>query len=242
MSLVLEDLHVAVGEKEVIKGVSLTFEKGKVHALMGPNGCGKSTLAKAIMGHPHVRVVSGRILLDGEDITTLPADVRAAKGLFLSFQHPLEIEGVKISQFMRMAVNKVKQKNYSVVEFHKMLRAKMASLGIDKSFASRSLNKGYSGGEKKRMEMLQMALLEPSYALLDETDSGLDVDAIHEVARAIVTARDSGMGAIVITHYNRFLEFLEPDEVSVMRDGKVVARGGRELAEKIEKNGFGDLQ
>ncbi len=235
------DLHVEVDGKEIIKGVTLQFISGKIHALMGPNGSGKSTLANAIMGHPKYKITGGKILLDGVDITILKADERARKGLFLSFQYPPEIPGLTISNFMRTAVNNLRreEERYSVVDFHKLLKETMKRLKIDPAFVGRSLNEGFSGGEKKRMEMLQLLLLQPKYALLDETDSGLDVDAIKTVAEGIIEAhRQKEMGLIVITHYHRFLEYLRPDAVSVLVQGKIVAQGGTEIAARIEKEGF----
>ncbi len=235
------DLHVEVDGKEIIKGVSLQFISGKIHALMGPNGSGKSTLANALMGHPKYKITAGKIVFDGVDITTLKADERARRGLFLSFQYPPEIPGLTISNFLRTAVNNLlpEEQRYSVVNFHKLLKETMKRLKIDPSFVSRSLNEGFSGGEKKRMEMLQLLLLQPKYALLDETDSGLDVDAIKTVADGIIEAhRQKEMGLIVITHYHRFLEYLRPDTVCVLVQGKIVAQGGRELAARIEQEGF----
>ncbi len=238
------DLHVEVDGKEIIKGVTLTFYPGKVHALMGPNGSGKSTLAHALMGHPKYKITTGKILLDGEDITDAKPEARAQKGLFLSFQYPSEISGVTISTFLRTAVNNLREKKslaaHSVVDFHKLLKEKMAQLKIDPSFSKRYLNEGFSGGEKKRMEMLQLSMLEPRYALLDETDSGLDVDALKTVAEGIEKVRkDLETGIIVITHYTRFLEYLKPDTISVLFNGKIIKSGHYELAQQIEKEGFG---
>lgn len=228
--------------KEIIKGVSLKFELGKVLALMGPNGSGKSTLAKAIMGHPKCQITKGKILLDGKDITKMKTDQRAQRGIFLSFQHPATISGVTISSLLRTSVNSRREKPYSVLEFHKLLKAKMAELTIDPSFAERSLNQGFSGGEKKKFEILQMLMLKPKYALLDETDSGLDVDAIKTVAEGINTAKqETEMSTIVITHYSRFLEFIKPDKISVLYKGKIIAQDGPELAQKIEEEGFSNL-
>lgn len=240
------DLHVEVDGKEIIKGVSLTFYPGKVHALMGPNGSGKSTLAHALMGHPKYKIAKGKILLDGGDITMAKPEVRAQKGLFLSFQYPSEISGVTISNFLRTAVNNLREKKglppYSVVDFHKLLKEKMAQLKIDASFSKRYLNEGFSGGEKKRMEMLQLSMLEPRYALLDETDSGLDVDALKTVAEGIENIRkELETSIIVITHYNKFLEYLKPDEVSILYNGRIVKTGSYQLAQQIEKNGFGEF-
>ncbi len=239
------DLHVEVNGKEIIKGVTLTFYQGKVHALMGPNGSGKSTLAHAIMGHPKYKITQGKILLDGEDITMAKPEVRAQKGIFLSFQYPSEISGVTISYFLRTAVNNLREKKglaaYSVVDFHRLLKEKMAQLKIDASFSKRYLNEGFSGGEKKRMEMLQLAMLEPGYALLDETDSGLDVDAMKTVAEGIEQVRkERETGIVIITHYNKFLEYVKPDSVSGLYEGKIVKSGGYEVAQQIEKKGFGE--
>ena len=238
------DLYVNVNEKEVLKGINLIFTQGEVHALMGPNGSGKSTLAHAIMGNPKYTITSGKILLDGEDITSMKPHVRAQKGLFLSFQYPAEISGVTISRFLRAAKNSItpKEQQLSVVEFHTLLKEKMNELDINPSFRKRYLNKGFSGGEKKRCEILQLMVLEPTFALLDETDSGLDVDAIKIVAKGINTARKKNdMGIILITHYNKFMQYIEPDVVSVISNGVIVKTGGKNLAEQIEKEGFGGL-
>jgi len=232
------DLHVEVEGKEIIKGVSLVFYSGKVHALMGPNGSGKSTLANALMGNPKYKITQGKVLLDGKDITAEKAHLRAQAGLFLSFQYPAEIGGVTIANFLRTAVNNLREKKYSVVEFHQLLKEKMSLLKMDPAFAGRYLNQGFSGGEKKRSEILQMLMLEPKYALLDETDSGLDVDSIKAVAEGIKIAHGKGMGVVLITHYQRFLEYLQPDTVSVLCEGRIVAQGGKELAQRIEKEGF----
>ncbi|HLD80096.1 MAG TPA: Fe-S cluster assembly ATPase SufC [Candidatus Nanoarchaeia archaeon] len=237
------DLFVEINGKEIIKGVTLTFEAGKVHALMGPNGSGKSTLAHALMGHPRYKITKGKIVLNGEDITNAKPEVRAQKGLFLSFQYPSEISGVTISNFLRTAVNNLREKKglpaYSVVDFYKLLKEKMAQLKIDGSFSKRYLNEGFSGGEKKRMEMLQLSMLEPTYALLDETDSGLDVDAMKTVAEGIERIRqEREMSIIVITHYSKFLEYLKPDVVSVLSSGKIIKSGGYELAKQINEQGF----
>jgi Fe-S cluster assembly ATP-binding protein len=240
MTLEIIDLHVEIDGIKIVHGVSLTFNAGKVHALMGPNGSGKSTLAHAIMGDPRYTITSGKILLNGKDITNAKPEDRAKAGLFLSFQYPSEVPGVSISNFLRTAVNNLREKKLSVIEFHNLLKEKMALLQMDPAFSRRSLNEGFSGGEKKRAEILQLMMLEPKYALLDETDSGLDVDAIKIVAQGIKLARNNGneMGIIVITHYNRFLEFLEPDQVTILRDGKVMSSGGYELAKKIQEDGF----
>ena len=245
-NLEIIDLHVEVNGKEIIKGVSLTFNAGKVHALMGPNGSGKSTLAHALMGHPKYKITKGKIVLNGEDITAAKPEVRAQKGLFLSFQYPSEISGVTISNFLRTAVNNLREKRglptYPVVDFHKLLKEKMAQLKIDGSFSKRYLNEGFSGGEKKKMEVLQLSMLEPTYALLDETDSGMDVDSIKTVAEGIERIRqEREMSIIVITHYSKFLEYLKPDAVSVLSSGKIVKSGGYELAKQINEQGFEGL-
>lgn len=240
------DLHVEAEGKEIIKGVTLTFYPGKVHALMGPNGSGKSTLAQALMGNPKYKITKGKIILDGEEITTAKPDLRAQKGLFLSFQYPSEISGVTTSTFLRTAVNNLREKKnfypYSVVDFHKLLKEKMAQLNMDASFTKRHLHEGFSGGEKKRMEILQLAMLEPRYALLDETDSGLDVDSMKTVAEGVEKCRnEKETGIIVITHYTKFLEFLQPDQVSILFQGKIIKTGGYELAQHINEKGFREL-
>lgn len=240
-TLEIKNLHVEVNGTEIIHGISLTFNQGSVYALMGPNGSGKSTLAHAIMGHPNYKITKGQILLDGKDVTHEKANVRAKAGLFLSFQYPAEISGVTISNFLRTAVNNIKDKKYNIIDFHNLLKEKMNELHMDISFNKRYLNEGFSGGEKKRAEILQMMLLEPKFAILDETDSGLDVDAIKIVADGINKARKKGMGVIVITHYNKFLSYLQPDEVNVMYKGKIVGNGKFNLAKEIEERGFDEI-
>ena len=237
-SLKIENLHVSREGKEIVKGVSLEVKRGEVHALMGPNGSGKSTLANAVMGHPKYAVTEGRILVDGEDVTSMSADKRAKAGLFLSMQYPPEVAGVSLSNFLRLAFNALRAKPLSVLEFREILKAKMAELQMDPAFSRRSLNEGFSGGEKKRAEILQLSVLAPKYALLDETDSGLDVDALKIVCDGINRLKGPGMGVLLITHYARMLGYVTPDAVHVMHDGKIVAEGGKELAEKIEKDGF----
>ncbi|MBI2103341.1 Fe-S cluster assembly ATPase SufC [Candidatus Woesearchaeota archaeon] len=246
LMLEIKNLHVEVDGTEILKGVSLTFETGKVQALMGPNGSGKSTLAHALVGHPKYKITQGQILLDGREITHLRPDERARAGLFLSFQYPPSVSGITISKFLRTAVNAQRtacgEKNFSVVEFHTILKEAIAKLGLNPDFIRRYLNDGFSGGERKKMEILQMILLRPRYVLLDETDSGLDVDAIKIVADGITKARlDTTMSIVVITHYNKFLEFLSPDMVTVLYNGAIVASGGYELAKRIEKEGFGGI-
>lgn len=239
------DLHVSVNDQEVLKGVSVTFVEGKVHALLGPNGSGKSTLANAIMGNPKYKITSGKIILDGVDITEMKTHERAKKGLFLSFQYPAEVSGVTISSFLRTALNSIRSKEnqLSVVDFYRVLKEKMKEIGMDSSFSKRYLNEGFSGGEKKRCEILQLIMLEPTFAMLDETDSGLDVDAIKIVANGINTARQkNNMGIILITHYNKFMQFITPDVVSVITEGKIIVTGGKELAQKIEEKGFEGIE
>ena len=234
----IEDLHVNVEGKEILKGVNLVVNRGEVHALMGPNGSGKSTLANALMGHPRYQVTKGRVLMNGEDILPLSADQRARRGMFLAFQYPLEIPGVKVRHFLRTAVKATKAQEPSVTEFRKQLFDKMALLEMDRSFAERYLNEGFSGGEKKRNEILQMAMLEPAMAILDETDSGLDIDALRIVAGGINKLAGPDRGMLLITHYQRILSYVEPQFVHVLFDGRVVRSGGKELALELEAKGY----
>ena len=241
--LEIQNLHVEVEGKEILNNINLVFEEGKVHAIMGPNGSGKSTLAYTLMGHPSYKITKGKIILNNKDITTASPDERAKAGIFLSFQYPSEVPGVKLNTFLRAAVNaKRKQqgkKEYSVVEFFKLLKEKMQLLNMDAKFRKRSLNEGFSGGEKKRMEMLQLLLLEPQFAILDETDSGLDVDGIKQVADAIKQAKKTtNMGIILITHYERFTKELLPDKVTILCNGKVIKQGSENLAKQIQDKGF----
>ncbi|HEY8426268.1 MAG TPA: Fe-S cluster assembly ATPase SufC [Limnochordales bacterium] len=239
--LKIVDLHVSVDDKPIVKGLTLTIRSGEIHGLMGPNGSGKTTLAFALMGHPRYTIESGQVLLDGEDVLAMSPDERARKGLFLAFQYPAEVQGVTVASFLRAAVNSVRGgdgKELPIAEFQKLLREKMELLEMDRSFASRYLNEGFSGGEKKRNEMLQMAMLQPHIAVLDETDSGLDIDAIKIVARAVNSLRGPDFGALIITHYQRILRYIEPDYVHVMMDGRIVRSGGKELAEELEEKGY----
>lgn len=236
--LEVKDLKVKIEDKEILKGISLEVDKGKVVALMGPNGSGKSTLAYALMGHPRYEITSGKILLNGEDVTKARPDERARKGLFLSFQYPQEISGVSVSNFLRTALNAKNEKKISVMDFHKILQEKMKLLKIDKSFALRYLNEGFSGGEKKRMEILQMAVLQPKIGILDETDSGLDIDALRTVAEGINDLKGSELGVLLITHYQRILNYITPDKVHIVMDGKIVKSGGKELALEVEERGY----
>jgi len=234
----IEDLHVAIEGKEILKGVNLAVGRGEVHALMGPNGSGKSTLANALMGHPRYQVTQGRVLLNGEDVLPMTADQRARRGMFLAFQYPLEIPGVKVRHFLRMAVKATKDQELSVTDFRKQLFDKMALLEMDRSFAERYLNEGFSGGEKKRNEILQLAMLEPMIAILDETDSGLDIDALRIVAGGINKLAGPDRAMLLITHYQRILSYVEPHFVHVLFDGRVVRSGGKELALELEAKGY----
>lgn len=240
--LEVKDLRVKIEGKEILKGVSLTVDKGQVVALMGPNGSGKSTLAYALMGHPSYEIASGRIFLNGEDVTEAKPDERAKKGLFLSFQYPHEISGVSVSNFLRTALNAKREakneKLISVMDFHKLLQEKMKLLKVDKSFALRYLNEGFSGGEKKRMEILQMAMLQPNIGILDETDSGLDIDALRTVAKGVNSLKGPELGILLITHYQRILNYITPDKVHIVVAGKIVKSGGKGLALEVEEKGY----
>jgi Fe-S cluster assembly ATP-binding protein len=238
--LEVSDLHVRVEEAEILRGVDLSVGAGEVHALMGPNGAGKSTLATTLLGNPSYEVTSGAIRLDGEDVTQWGTEVRAKAGLFLAFQYPEAISGVSVTQFLRQAMSARRGIDLSVLEVRFALTEWMERLGMDPAFAERYLNEGFSGGERKRNEILQMALLEPRVAVLDETDSGLDVDALGVVGRGVHTVRASHpeMAVLVVTHYLRLLEDLVPDRVHLMIDGRIVESGGRELAARIEAEGY----
>jgi Fe-S cluster assembly ATP-binding protein len=237
-TLVIEDLHVAVDDKQILRGVDLTVEPGRVHALMGPNGSGKSTLAYALAGHPRYRVTGGKVTFKGEDVLDLRPDERARLGMFLAMQYPVEVPGVSVTNFLRTAINAVRGEDVSVREFARDLREQMRLLAMDPKFAERSLNEGFSGGEKKRHEILQMALLRPELAILDETDSGLDVDALRVVADGVNRLRGPELGVLLITHYTRVLRYISPDFVHVMVDGRVVQSGGPELADQLESEGY----
>lgn len=236
--LVVENLHVRVDEREIIKGLNLTIREGEVHALMGRNGSGKSTLSYALMGHPRYTVTAGRALYCGQDITAMTADERARAGIYLAFQYPVAIPGVSVSNFLRAAVKAIRQADVPVKEFRKELKEKMARLGIKDDFLSRYVNDGFSGGEKKRLEILQMSLLDPRLALLDETDSGLDIDALKTVAEGINSMAGGKLGILLITHYQRMLNYITPDFVHVMQDGQIALSGGRELAHELEARGY----
>jgi Fe-S cluster assembly ATP-binding protein len=237
-TLSIQGLCVSVDGKPIITDLNLDVAKGEVHALMGPNGSGKSTLANTLMGHPAYEVTGGTIMIGSKDITDMSPDKRSRLGLFLSFQYPQEVPGLAVSHFLRTAVNARRKKPLSVLAFRKLLHEKMELLGIDPVFARRALNHGFSGGEKKKMEMLQMAMLEPSFVVLDETDSGLDVDALKAVTSAIERLRGPGVGILLITHYNRILEHVVPDKVHVMRKGTIVKTGDKYLPRTIEEKGY----
>ena len=238
MSLEIQNLHVRTEEREILHGVDLKVEKDQIHALMGPNGSGKSTLANTIMGNPNYEVTEGKIILDGEDVTEAEPDERARAGLFLAFQYPATIPGVSVANFLRMAVNATRSEPIKIKDFGKLLRKNMELLRIDPAFNSRYLNEGFSGGEKKRAEILQLAMLRPEIAVLDETDSGLDIDALRIVADGVNALRGPDMGALIITHYRRILEYVKPDFVHIMLDGRIVREGGAELAHELDEKGY----
>ncbi len=241
--LEIENLHVTVEDKEILKGLDLAVEKDQIHALMGPNGSGKSTLANVIMGHPDYQVTQGKITFRDTDITTKAADERAKMGLFMAFQYPVAIPGVPVTKYLRMIVNARREANdepeIKLKDFRQQAEQAMELADVPKEFASRYLNDGFSGGEKKRMEILQLALLKPRMAILDETDSGLDIDALRTVAEGINTFAGPDMGVLIITHYQRILHYIKPDLVHVMYEGKIVKEGGTELVEQLEKRGYG---
>ncbi len=236
--LSIEDLHASAGGTEIIKGMNLTVDRGQIHALMGPNGSGKSTLANVLMGHPGYEVTSGRILFNGEDIATWTPDQRGRAGIFLGFQYPEEIPGVSVVNFLRTALSNRTGVDYTVLELRLKVMDTMRELDMDSSFADRYLNEGFSGGERKRNEVLQMAVLEPELAVLDETDSGLDIDALRTVAEGVKRVASPERGFLIITHYQRMLDYITPDVVHVFVDGRIVATGGPELAEEIEESGY----
>ncbi|WP_270278003.1 Fe-S cluster assembly ATPase SufC [Streptococcus infantarius] len=241
--LEIKDLHVSIEDKEILKGVNLTLKTGEIAAIMGPNGTGKSTLSAAIMGNPNYEVTQGEILLDGENILDLEVDQRARLGLFLAMQYPSEIPGITNAEFIRAAMNVGKEddEKISVMDFITKLDEKMEFLGMKEEMAERYLNEGFSGGEKKRNEILQLLMLEPKFALLDEIDSGLDIDALKVVSKGVNAMRGNDFGAMIITHYQRLLNYITPDVVHIMMDGRVVLTGGAELAARLEKEGYAKI-
>ena len=245
--LEIRNLHVNAGDKQILKGVDLTVGTGEIHALMGPNGSGKSTLANAVMGHPGLEVVEGQIIFDGEDITEAEPDERARAGLFMAFQYPVAVPGVTVAKYLRTVINAHREgrgeDSISLKDFRKTVEAAMALTEVPKAFSSRYLNDGFSGGEKKRMEILQLALQQPKLAVMDETDSGLDVDALKVVSAGVNAVRaESPMGILIITHYQRILHLIEPTDVHVMFEGRIVKEGGPELVTQIENEGYAAIR
>jgi Fe-S cluster assembly ATP-binding protein len=240
--LEIRNLHVSVGEgndaKEILRGVDLTVRSGETHAIMGPNGSGKSTLAYSIAGHPKYTITSGSVTLDGEDVLAMSVDERARAGLFLAMQYPVEVPGVSVSNFLRTAATAVRGEAPKLRTWVKEVNEAMSDLDMDKAFAERNVNEGFSGGEKKRHEILQLALLKPKFAILDETDSGLDIDALRVVSEGVNKVRATGVGTLLITHYTRILRYVRPDFVHVFVGGKIVQQGGPELAEELEASGY----
>jgi Fe-S cluster assembly ATP-binding protein len=239
-SIAIQDLHVSINEQPIVRGVNLEFAQGEVHAVMGPNGSGKSTLAKVVAGHPDYQVTQGDVLLDGESILGLEPDERARRGLFLAFQYPIEIPGVSNANFLRAAIQArlPEGEELDAMEFYHRLYEKMDMLDMRREFTARSVNEGFSGGEKKRNEILQLAMLEPAFAILDETDSGLDIDALKVVANGVNKLRGPKLGVLLITHYQRLLNYIVPDFVHVMSEGRIVRSGDKELALELESKGY----
>jgi Fe-S cluster assembly ATP-binding protein len=241
--LEIRDLHVSTGDQEILRGVDLDVSRGEIHALMGPNGSGKSTLASTLLGHPAYEITRGSITFKGEDITEAEPHERARSGLFLAFQYPVAIPGVSVANFLRMAINAKRDDPIGVKEFRTQLQHAVELLDVDRAFTSRHLNDGFSGGEKKRAEILQMAMLLPDVAILDETDSGLDIDALRTVASGVKRLHEeTGLGALIITHYQRILHYVEPDFVHIMLDGRIVLEGGVELVERLEREGYDQIR
>jgi Fe-S cluster assembly ATP-binding protein len=241
--LEIRNLHVRTEEREILRGVDLTVRTGELHALLGPNGSGKSTLANTIMGHPSYEVTEGQVLFDGAEITELAPHERAKLGLFLAFQYPVAVPGVSVANFLRMAINAQREEPIKVKEFGEQLGHAVELLDVDRSFTSRHLNDGFSGGEKKRAEILQMAMLQPQVAVLDETDSGLDIDALRTVAEGVAKLHaEQGLGALIITHYQRILDHVRPQFVHILMDGRIVMRGGPELVERLEREGYDPIR
>jgi Fe-S cluster assembly ATP-binding protein len=241
--LEIRDLHVSIDGHEILRGVDLDISHGQIHALMGPNGSGKSTLANTLLGHPAYEITQGTITFKGEDITEAEPHDRAKAGLFLAFQYPVAIPGVSVANFLRMAINAKREQPIAVREFRTQLEHAVDLLDVDRSFTSRHLNDGFSGGEKKRAEILQMAMLEPDVAVLDETDSGLDIDALRTVAEGVQRLHDErGLGVLIITHYQRILHYVKPHFVHIMLDGRIVLDGGVELVERLEREGYDQIR
>ncbi|HEV2981243.1 MAG TPA: Fe-S cluster assembly ATPase SufC, partial [Solirubrobacteraceae bacterium] len=241
--LEIRDLHVSIEDQEILRGVNLDVSRGEIHALMGPNGSGKSTLASTLLGHPAYEITQGSITFKGEDITEAEPHDRAKSGLFLAFQYPVAIPGVSVANFLRMAINAKRDDPIGVKEFRAQLQHAIDLLDVDRAFTSRHLNDGFSGGEKKRAEILQMAMLLPDVAILDETDSGLDIDALRTVASGVKRLHDeTGLGALIITHYQRILHYVEPGFVHIMLDGRIVLEGGVELVERLEREGYDEIR
>ncbi len=241
--LEIKDLHVRTEEREILRGVDLEINRGEIHALMGPNGSGKSTLANTLLGHPSYEITQGSITFKGEDITEAEPHERAKAGLFLAFQYPVAIPGVSVANFLRMAINAKREQPIQVKEFRTQLQHAIELLDVDRSFTSRHLNDGFSGGEKKRAEILQMAMLMPDVAILDETDSGLDIDALRTVAEGVQRLHDEqGLGALIITHYQRILHYVAPSFVHILMDGRIVLEGGPELVERLEREGYDQIR
>ncbi|HYQ82922.1 MAG TPA: Fe-S cluster assembly ATPase SufC [Rubrobacter sp.] len=236
--LKIEDLQVEIDGQEIVKSLDLEVDKGEIHAIMGPNGSGKSTLANVLMGHPRYEVTGGSITFQGEDVFELEPDERAKLGMFLAFQYPSEVPGVSVANFLRTAVNSVREEELSAMEMYRLIQDKMKIMQMDPRFAERYLNEGFSGGEKKRNEILQMLMLDPKLAIMDETDSGLDIDALQVVAKGVNELRGPEFSAVIITHYQRILRYIEPDRVHVMLDGRLVTSGGKELALDLEDKGY----
>jgi Fe-S cluster assembly ATP-binding protein len=241
-TLEIHDLHATVEGKEILKGIDLTVRQGEVHALMGPNGSGKSTLANVLMGRPSYTITRGTIRFKGEDVTKLTADKRAQRGLFLAFQYPTEIPGVSVVNFLRSAYTSVKAEQISALAFRKLLKEKMDLLGVDDEMVRRYVNQGFSGGEKKKNEVLQLAVLSPDIAVLDETDSGLDIDSLKSVATGVQRLIGPDLGVLLITHYQRILNYITPDHIHVMMSGRIVLSGGPELAPQLEQKGYEGLR
>ena len=244
--LVVENLHVRGGGREILRGIDLTVETGEVHAIMGPNGSGKSTLARVLSGHPEYEVTAGTVLYKGQDLLAMDPETRAREGVFMAFQYPVEIPGVNNAYFLKAALNALRkhrgQEELDAIEFMQLIRERMKRLDMDETLMTRAVNEGFSGGEKKRNEIFQMAVLEPTLAILDETDSGLDIDALKIVAHGVSTMRSPDRSIVLVTHYQRLLNYIVPDSVHVLSDGRIVRSGGKDLALELEEKGYGWLE